>query len=370
MPPRLWPISVTVRPCSVVELLEALAHAGRRSAPSGRCCARGATRAPSSPGRAASSAAAPSTRRRCRTPAAAAPGAGRRRRAAAAAGASPRTRPPRPAARPPPAPAACGWRADGPVGPWPQTYPDRADQSSNRLMTRPPGSAGVRSAGRLQAIVDRGYTDATAQWPGRLVHLQRAAARADAHHVDQRLRPVDRAGRRGDVQRDPRPPRGRACTSPGRSARRSCGCRPTSTTRSGSRTASSTSSTTSATSPCPGPATGASSASRPPGSTPARSTCRSRCGSCTSSRASTTSRACPKGAFGFVLKVHHAAVDGKSGVEMITRHPHPVARRRRPAAAGDAVAPGGRAVAAVAVRPGDDQRRPHARPGDAPGRPR
>ena len=26
----------------------------------------------------------------------------------------------------------------------------------------------------------------------------------------------------------------------------------------------------------------------------------------------------PKGAFGYVLKVHHAAVDGKSGVEMIT----------------------------------------------------
>ncbi len=63
-----------------------------------------------------------------------------------------------------------------------------------------------------------------------------------------------------------------ACTSPAPSASASCGCPPTSTTRTGSRTASSTSSTTSATSPCRDPATGTSSACRRPGSTPARST--------------------------------------------------------------------------------------------------
>ena len=43
-----------------------------------------------------------------------------------------------------------------------------------------------------------------------------------------------------------------------------------------------------------------------------------RCGSSTSSRASTRSRGMPKGGFAIVLKVHHAAVDGKSGVEMIS----------------------------------------------------
>ena len=50
------------------------------------------------------------------------------------------------------------------------------------------------------------------------------------------------------------------------------------------------------------------------------------------------SRACPTGAFAFVLKVHHAAVDGKSGVEMITAIHSQSRRGRRPATAGDAVA--------------------------------
>ena len=116
---------------------------------------------------------------------------------------------------------------------------------------------------------------------------------ADAHHVDQRLRPVHGAGRCRDLQGHPRPPRGPPPPRPGVPPEGGARARWTSTTRTGSRTASSTSSTTSGTSPCPGPATGASSASRPRGSTPGRSTCRSRCGSCTSSRASTTSRACP-----------------------------------------------------------------------------
>ena len=41
----------------------------------------------------------------------------------------------------------------------------------------------------------------------------------------------------------------------------------------------------------------------------------------------------PPGSFAFVLKIHHAAVDGKSGIEMITAIHYADARRARSAAA-------------------------------------
>ena len=84
---------------------------------------------------------------------------------------------------------------------------------------------------------------------------------------DSDLRPVHRARRQGHVQGHPRPHRSRLHVSPVVPPDGSCGCRSTSTTRTGSRTPTSTSSSTSATSPCRSPATGASCASRPPGST-------------------------------------------------------------------------------------------------------
>ena len=66
----------------------------------------------------------------------------------------------------------------------------------------------------------------------------------------------------------------------------------------------------------PSRATGGSCASRSPGWSPARSTSTGRCGRCTSSRVSTTSTASRKGSFAVVSKVHHAAIDGMSGMEM------------------------------------------------------
>ena len=357
-----------------VQLDERVAACRRRSAPSGRCCVRGATRGPSSPARAASSAAAtgelssvPNPGRSstgCWSPPPSRRSSGRSAQNPAASAGSHAIS------------SACrlsAWRTDGsglahghpsyPDGADPVKEPFHDDHRAGQAHARP---RSCQTAGRRRPGVT-GH--AAAQWSGRVVHLQRATTRADAHHVDQHLRPVD--ARRAARSRSPtssstsRP----ACTWPAPSARRSCACRATSTTRTGSRTASSTSSTTSARSPCRDPVTGASSASRRPGSTPARSTCRSRCGSSTSIEGLDDVDGVPDGCFGFVLKVHHAAVDGKSGVEMITAIHGQSPEIIDPPPPAHAVAAGGGSVAAVAVRPGVAERRPRAGPGAAPRRP-
>ena len=77
----------------------------------------------------------------------------------------------------------------------------------------------------------------------------------------------------------------------------------------------------------------------------------------------------PDGCFGFVLKVHHAAVDGKSGVEMITAIHNQSPEIVDPPPPTAAVGARGRPVADVALRPGLAERLPDARPDDAAGGP-
>ena len=68
---------------------------------------------------------------------------------------------------------------------------------------------------------------------------------------------------------------------------------------------------------------GGSSARRSPASTPARSTSPGRRGSCTSSTASTASSTCPRARSPRFLRVHHAAIDGVAGAEILTAiHTH------------------------------------------------
>ena len=62
---------------------------------------------------------------------------------------------------------------------------------------------------------DQGVAHAAAQWTGCVVHLQRAAARADAHHIDQHLRPLHRTRWIRDVQGHPGPPRGQVAPGEG-----------------------------------------------------------------------------------------------------------------------------------------------------------
>ncbi len=94
-------------------------------------------------------------------------------------------------------------------------------------------------------------------------------------------------------------------------------CPSGSTVRTGSKIRTSTSNFTCGTSRCRTLATGVSSASRSRASIRVRSIAASRCGRPTSSRASTTFRACLPGSFALYLKIHHCAVDGEAGTELI-----------------------------------------------------
>ena len=77
----------------------------------------------------------------------------------------------------------------------------------------------------------------------------------------------------------------------------------------------------------------------------------------------------PPGAFAFVLKIHHAAVDGKSGVEMITAIHSQTPEVVDPPPPATTVASRARSVAARSVRAGDHQRRSDAGADAAPRRP-
>ena len=148
--------------------------------------------------------------------------------------------------------------------------------------------------------------------------------------------PSTAPGGAGDVQGDPRPHRQAAPRGAGLPPAAGAGARSTSTTRTGSRTPTSTSSSTSATSPC-----------RQPGDW------RQLCIQVARlvSRPLDLDRplwelyviegldnveGVPPGSFALVTKVHHAAIDGMSGMEMTsaihddepTADPPTVARRR------------------------------------------
>ena len=64
----------------------------------------------------------------------------------------------------------------------------------------------------------------------------------------------------------------------------------------------------------------------------------------------------PKGAFAMVLKVHHAAIDGMSGVEMITAIHTQAPKVGDPPPPAEAVDPGAGSVGRRAARPGRVQR--------------
>ena len=150
------------------------------------------------------------------------------------------------------------------------------------------------------------------------------------------LRPVDRARRAGSRSRGSSTTSSSGSTRPGSSASGWCGCRSTSTTRTGSRIPTSTSSSTSATSPCPQPGDW-----------------RQLCIQVARlvSRPLDLDRplwelyviegldnveGVPKGSFALVTKVHHAAIDGMSGMEMTSaiHDDAPTPSRHRPTQPG------------------------------------